>query len=223
MNDLPKKKGILALLLISLCGSLHAEDQRPQSLAERYSYALGAQLGQALKQQGVRSIDAAMLAAAVDDLMRGRSPRLAPDEMRAAVVEYKEARAQANAEAGRTYLAENGRRSGVVTLPSGLQYEVLQQGNGAQPTETDAVRVHYHGTRIDGVVFDSSTARGEPAEFPLNGVIPGFREAITRMRVGGQWRVVVPGELAYGQRGAGADIGPNETLIFEISLLDIVQ
>lgn len=223
MNDLPKKKGIFTLLLIALCGAVHGDDQRPQSLAERYSYALGVQLGQALKQEGVRSIDAAMLAAAVDDLMQGRSLRLAPAEMRAAVVEYNEARAQANAETGRAYLAENSRRSSVVTLPSGLQYEVLQPGAGAQPTEADTVRVHYRGTRIDGVVFDNSTARGEPAEFPLNGVIPGFREAITRMRVGAHWRVVVPGQLAYGQRGAGADIGPNETLIFEISLIDIVE
>lgn len=217
------KKGILILLFAALALPAVAAEPTLDTLTGRYSYAMGARLAQALQAQGIREVDAAALASAIDDVLAGRPLRMTEADMLAAVQARRGAQATANAEAGRAYLAEHGRQPGVVTLPSGLQFEVLRPGDGAQPAATDTVRVHYHGTRIDGVVFDSSVERGEPAEFPLGGVIPGFREAITRMQVGGQWRIVIPGELAYGERGAGRDIGPNETLIFEITLLDIVQ
>ena len=138
-------------------------------------------------------------------------------------VEQRAQRAQANLEAGQAFLANNAGRPDVVVLPSGLQYQVLARGTGAQASAQDVVRVHYHGTRIDGSVFDSSVARGEPAQFSLAAVVPGFREAISNMRVGDHWRVYLPSTLAYGERGAGADIGPNEVLIFEIQLIEVVR
>ena len=123
---------------------------------------------------------------------------------------------------GAAFLEENAQREGVVSLESGLQYEVLQSGDGATPTASSTVRTHYHGTLTNGDVFDSSVARGEPAEFPVNGVIPGWTEALQLMTVGTKWRLFVPPHLAYGERGAGGKIGPNATLIFDVELIDIV-
>jgi FKBP-type peptidyl-prolyl cis-trans isomerase FklB len=192
-------------------------------LSARYSYAMGVRLGQALQAQGVRAIDSTALAAAIDDVISGRGLRMDDEAMNNAVREQRAARAQGNLQAGRDFLRRNAARADVVVLPSGLQYRVVQPGTGERPSVQDTVRVHYHGTRIDGRVFDSSVERGQPAEFPLGGVVPGFREAISMMPVGARWQVFVPSELAYGERGAGADIGPNETLLFEIELLDIVR
>ena len=127
----------------------------------------------------------------------------------------------APADAGRAFLAENGNRAGVVTTASGLQYEVLASGDGGTPGPTDRVTTHYHGTLIDGQVFDSSMQRGEPIEFPVNGVISGWTEALQLMRVGDRWKLYIPPELAYGKRGAGGVIGPDETLIFEVELLGV--
>ena len=122
---------------------------------------------------------------------------------------------------GAAFLEENGRREGVVTLPSGLQYEVLAEGDGATPGPTSMVTTHYHGTLIDGTVFDSSVQRGRPASFPVNGVIAGWTEALQLMQVGDKWRLFLPPELAYGDRGAGGAIGPGATLIFEVELLEV--
>jgi FKBP-type peptidyl-prolyl cis-trans isomerase len=200
------------------------------SVSERYSYAMGVRLGQLLKGQGIGRLDSRAFAAAIDDVLQEQPLQLTEAEMRQAIVEQQRVfaeqraqRAQASLEAGQAFLAANAGRPDVVVLPSGLQYRVLQSGSGAMPGPADTVRVHYHGTLIDGTVFDSSVQRGEPAEFPLDGVIPGFREAISMMRVGDRWQVFVPSDLAYGKAGAGGDIGPNETLQFEIELLDIVR
>ena len=125
------------------------------------------------------------------------------------------------AEAGRAFLAENGKRAGVVTTISGLQYEVLASDSGASPGPTDRVTTHYHGTLTNGRVFDSSMQRGEPIEFPVNGVISGWTEALQLMQVGGRWKLYIPPELAYGKRGAGGVIGPDETLVFEVELLEV--
>ena len=122
---------------------------------------------------------------------------------------------------GAAFLAQNGQREGVVTLPSGLQYEVLAEGDGATPGPTSTVTTHYHGTLIDGTVFDSSVQRGRPASFPVNGVIAGWTEALQLMQVGDKWRLFLPPELAYGDRGAGGAIGPGATLIFEVELLEV--
>lgn len=122
---------------------------------------------------------------------------------------------------GAAFLAQNGQREGVVTLPSGLQYEILAEGDGATPGPTSTVTTHYHGTLIDGTVFDSSVRRGRPASFPVNGVIAGWTEALQLMQVGDKWRLFLPPELAYGDRGAGGAIGPGATLVFEVELLEV--
>ena len=132
-----------------------------------------------------------------------------------------ESKATANLEAGKAFLAENGLREGVVTTPSGLQYEVITMGDGPKPTATQTVTCHYHGTVIDGRVFDSSVQRGRPASFPLNRVISGWTEALQLMPTGSKWRLFLPSELAYGTQQISAEIGPNSTLIFEVELLSI--
>lgn len=132
-----------------------------------------------------------------------------------------ENKSAANLQAGMEFLAENGKREGVVTLESGLQYEVITMGDGIKPSATQTVTCHYHGTRIDGVVFDSSVKRGKPAAFPLNRVIKGWTEALQLMPMGSKWRLYIPPHLAYGNSNVSAEIGPNTTLIFEVELLNI--
>jgi FKBP-type peptidyl-prolyl cis-trans isomerase FklB len=132
-----------------------------------------------------------------------------------------ESKAAANLQAGMDFLAENSQREGVVTLESGLQYEIITAGDGAKPGPTQTVKCHYHGTVIDGRVFDSSVQRGQPASFPLNRVIAGWTEALQLMAVGSKWRLFLPPHLAYGDRQVSAEIGPNSTLIFEVELLGI--
>ena len=131
-------------------------------------------------------------------------------------------KAKENAEKGKKFLEENAKKSGVDTLANGIQYKIIKKGEGAKPAATDIVKVHYRGTLIDGTEFDSSIKRGEPIEFPLNRVIPGWTTALQQMPVGSKWEIFIPSDQAYGQRGSGA-IGPNETLIFEVELLDIVN
>jgi FKBP-type peptidyl-prolyl cis-trans isomerase FklB len=131
----------------------------------------------------------------------------------------KNDKAAANLKAGQDFLEENMKKSGVVALPSGLQYEVLVDGSGPRPVATNKVTCHYHGTLIDGTVFDSSVRRGQPATFPLNAVIKGWTEGVALMPTGSKWRFFIPPQLAYGERGAGAQIGPNSTLVFEVELI----
>jgi FKBP-type peptidyl-prolyl cis-trans isomerase FklB len=194
---------------------------------KRFSYAVGLQIGQSLIRQGVE-LDPTVFALAVRDAVDGSKPRLSPEEM-TAILKTQETKtrddirkaAAANLEKGQAFMAENKNQEGVVALSNGLQYKVLRKGAGEQPTKSDTVTVHYTGTLIDGREFDSSKRRGEPATFPLNGVIKGWQEILPLMRVGSRWHVVIPPDLAYGAKGAGAVIGPNETLLFEIELLDI--
>ncbi|MFT4203687.1 MAG: FKBP-type peptidyl-prolyl cis-trans isomerase [Chitinophagaceae bacterium] len=133
----------------------------------------------------------------------------------------KNEKARQNAEAGKAFLDSNAKKEGVVVLPSGLQYEIITQGNGDKPGAVDSVTCHYHGTLIDGTVFDSSVRRGQPATFPLNRVIKGWTEALQVMPVGSKWRLFLPSDLAYGSQQVSAEIGPNSTLVFEVELLDI--
>ena len=193
---------------------------------DEVSYALGLSIGQNFKASGIKAITSEDFIAGLQDALTDREPQMTNERAREVVTQLfmrlQQEEAELNAAAGKEYQEIMRHKSGVVTLPSGLQYEVIKEGSGAKPKATDKVKVHYHGTLINGVVFDSSVERGEPAEFPLNAVIPGWTEILQLMPVGSKWRVVIPAELAYGSRGAGDVIRPNMTLIFEIELLDII-
>ena len=193
---------------------------------DEVSYALGLSIGQNFKASGIKAITSEDFIAGLQDALAEREPQMTTERAREVInqlfMRLQQEESELNAAAGKEYQEIMRHKSGVVTLPSGLQYEIIKEGSGAKPKATDKVRVHYHGTLINGVVFDSSVERGEPAEFPLNAVIPGWTEILQLMPVGSKWRVVIPSELAYGSRGAGDVIRPNMTLIFEFELLDIV-
>ena len=193
---------------------------------DEVSYALGLSIGQNFKASGIKAITSEDFIAGLQDALAEREPQMTTERAREVInqlfMRLQQEESELNAAAGKEYQEIMRHKSGVVTLPNGLQYEIIKEGSGAKPKATDKVRVHYHGTLINGVVFDSSVERGEPAEFPLNAVIPGWTEILQLIPVGSKWRVVIPSELAYGSRGAGDVIRPNMTLIFEIELLDIV-
>lgn len=194
----------------------------------RVSYGIGRQLGDQLRDNPPPGLDLEAVIIGMRDALAGAASRVAPETLNASfrvIRERMQAEAQAKAEAaageGREFLVQNAKREGVVVLPSGLQYEVIQQGEGARPTREDSVRTHYHGTLIDGSVFDSSYQRGQPAEFPVGGVIAGWTEALQLMNAGSKWRLYVPSELAYGAQGVGS-IPPHSTLVFDVELLDVL-
>lgn len=194
--------------------------------AQKFSYLLGFQAGQDIKQRNL-DVDPRVFAQGMRDALSGKASRLAPEEIRAVVAaqrqkewERHEALMRKNQEASRAFLEANGKKHGVVTLPSGLQYRVIQEGRGKQPKTEDTVVVHYRGTLINGTEFDSSYQRNEPAIFSVDNVIKGWQEVLPLMQEGAKWQIYVPPELAYGAHGGGA-IGPNETLIFDIELLTI--
>ncbi|MBP8790426.1 MAG: FKBP-type peptidyl-prolyl cis-trans isomerase [Breznakibacter sp.] len=193
---------------------------------EKISYALGVNIAGSFKREGIEGVDYAAFAKGFRDLMDGDSLDVTLEEANQLLQEFftqMEAKKQnENIEAGLAFLAENAKKPGVVTLGSGLQYEVLTEGAGAKPAASDKVKCHYHGTLIDGTVFDSSVQRGTPAVFPVNGVIAGWVEALQLMAIGSKWRLVIPSTLAYGAHGAGQHIGPHTTLVFEVELLEIV-
>lgn len=192
---------------------------------DKVSYCLGLSFASNLISTGIKEINVAVVADALQTAYEGRTPEIAPDEANKILQEFllkiEHQRGQVAKEAGKKFLEENGKQEGVVTLPSGLQYKVLSAGNGPKPRKGDTVRCHYEGRLINGVVFDSSYRRKQPAEFPVTGVIAGWVEALQLMPVGSKWQLFIPSELAYGSRGAGQSIGPNETLIFDIELLGI--
>ena len=194
----------------------------------RVSYGIGRQMGDQLRDNPPPGVSLDALIAGLQDAFAGAESRVSPEALSASFRVVREimqaeaaARAEAAAGAGRAYLQENAKRPGVTVLPSGLQFEVLVAGSGAKPGASDHVRTHYHGTLIDGTVFDSSYQRGEPAEFPVNGVIAGWVEALQLMNTGSKWRLHVPSELAYGGQAAGS-IPPHSVLVFDVELLDIL-
>ncbi len=193
---------------------------------EKISYALGLSLGSNLMKNGIKELDIEQFSKAVKDVLHGNKPDLSPQEAQAVINAYfqaiQEKESEATIKEGKEFLKENAGREGVVTLGSGLQYEVINEGTGSKPKASDNVKVHYHGTLIDGQVFDSSVDRGEPATFGVTQVISGWVEALQLMPVGSKWKLFIPSDLAYGARGAGQLIGPHTTLIFEVELLDIV-
>ncbi|EOS95548.1 FKBP-type peptidyl-prolyl cis-trans isomerase [Erwinia tracheiphila] len=199
------------------------------SVEAQASYGIGLQVGQQLLESGLEGLQPEALLAGLCDALEGNTPAVPVDVIHRALREVHERadvvrreRQQAMAVEGQKYLEENSKRDGVSSTESGLQFSVISQGDGAIPSRQDRVRVHYTGKLIDGTVFDSSVQRGEPAEFPVSGVIPGWIEALTLMPVGSKWQLVIPQDLAYGERGAGASIPPFSTLIFEVELLEII-
>lgn len=198
---------------------------------DRISYALGLSMGNNFKASGIKEINVQDFADGVAAVFNGLAPKMSYDEAKAEIQEYfgkmqKEQEAQAakmaevNEKAGQEFLLENGKRVEVKTTASGLQYEVIEEGKGAKPTEKDKVTVHYTGKLIDGTVFDSSIERGTPATFGVTQVIPGWVEALQLMSEGAKYRLFIPSQLAYGPQGAGP-IGPNQTLIFDVELIKI--
>jgi len=203
---------------------------------QKASYGIGMNVGRSIKQQGLGAddLDVNAVARGIFDALSGKEPALSQGELSAAfaelqrMIESKKAAAAAkNAEGGKKFLAANAKKPGVKTTKSGLQYEIIRSGNGPTPTKSDTVTTHYKGQLINGDIFDGSyrgkapTPADEPISFPVGGVIAGWTEALQMMKVGDKWRLFIPSELAYGERGAGADIGPGATLIFEIELIAI--
>lgn len=200
---------------------------------DKLSYALGLSMGNNFKASGIESINIQDFADGVAAVYYGSQPKMSYDEAKAEIQRFfteleakqkaaSEAMAAVNAKAGEDFLAENGKRVEVKTTASGLQYEVIKEGDGPQPTAADQVVVHYTGKLIDGTVFDSSEERGTPATFGVSQVIPGWVEALQLMKAGSTWRLFIPSALAYGPQGAGGIIGPNQTLVFDVTLIEVV-
>jgi FKBP-type peptidyl-prolyl cis-trans isomerase len=227
----------LSSLLVTFACSTDGAESSADSAAldtndQKAAYGIGMNMGTQLRATNER-LDRAAFMRGFEDGLQGNESAVPDAEVQAALMEFgtqleaeaaalREREGQDNAAEGAAYLAENGAKPGVTTTASGLQYEVLRAGQGERPSPTSTVRVHYRGTLVDGTEFDSSYGRGEPAEFSIDGVIEGFREALQLMPVGSQWRIVIPSDIAYGPAGTGP-IGPNSTLIFEIELLEIVD
>jgi len=222
----------LSILAIGLFVSSALGQDKPDltNPKQRTSYAIGLDIAANLKAREI-DLDAKALAAGIADALADK-PALKPDEVREVLMKLQQemmakgdvknkADAEKNLKAGDAFLAENGKKEGVKTTTSGLQYKVLKSGSGASPKKTDSVKVHYHGTLIDGKVFDSSVQRGEPVTFQVDGVIPGWVEALQLMKVGDKWQLFIPSKLAYAERSPDPTIGPNATLVFEVELLGI--
>ena len=200
---------------------------------EKISYALGMSMANNFRSSGIKELDVTKFGEGLDAAFNGKELAMTYDQAKETIREYftameqemqqqAAAAATVNEEAGKAHREANGKRPEVVTLPSGLQYEVIEEGNGPQPTAQDQVKVHYTGRLIDGTVFDSSVERGEPATFGVTQVIPGWVEALQLMKAGSKWRLHIPSQLAYGPQGAGGVIGPNSTLIFDVELLEVI-
>ena len=218
------KKHIAFFLAISInLTSMNA--QKLKTEIDSVSYCIGVNIGENLKKQ-FSDIDIKDFVNGINDVLEKKSePKISDAKAQIILQEYftkqQEMKTKLAKEEGANFLAENAKKEGVISLESGLQYEILKQGSGAKPTINDNVSTHYHGTLIDGTIFDSSVDRGQPATFPVSGVIKGWTEALQLMSVGSKWRLYVPYDLAYGERGAGANIGPFTTLIFEVELISI--
>jgi FKBP-type peptidyl-prolyl cis-trans isomerase FklB len=202
---------------------------RPLTDTEKLHYLAGFDIGQKLRGS-FPNLDVKAFAQGVEDALQGKPSPISPEETKALYAAYQKGRqeeaarrAEANLKEGQAFLAANQGKEGVLTLPTGVQYRILTAGEGEQPTSADKVVVHFRGTLLNGKEFDSSFRHGEPGTFPIKGVLPAWQQVLPLMAVGSKWQVFVPADQAYGPRGAGPNIGPNETLIFEIELLKILR
>ncbi len=214
---------LVASLLVSpaLAQTATLPKEAPQDDKDKASYAIGQSIAQNLSDQGLKDhVNPLMIARGLIDGLSGLKPAMTEAEVMAALKQLDQTMQNAAVQAGKAYLTANAKKEGVKTLPSGLQYKVIKAGSGTSPTDTSTVKVHYHGTFIDGKVFDSSVERGEPIEFPVNGVIPGWTEALKLMKPGDKWQLFIPSDLAYGPQGRGS-IPPNSVLVFEVELLEV--
>ena len=200
-----------------------------ESIEQRVSYGVGRQLGDQLRNNPFKEFDVNAVQAGLADALAGSESQVSDELLNEAFAivskklqEQEQAAAKEKAEEGEKFLAENAKREEVTVTDSGLQYEILTEGSGDKPTAESTVRVHYHGTLPDGTVFDSSYERGQPAEFPVNGVISGWTEALQLMPAGSKWRLAIPYNLAYGEQGSQGAIPPYATLVFDVELLDIL-
>jgi FKBP-type peptidyl-prolyl cis-trans isomerase FklB len=227
------KKLMVVVLVVSICGTVVLAQKKatPKSKKEKISYSIGINIGKNMKMQGL-DLDQGLLLQGIKDAFNDSKLAMTDKDMEATMTAFQQEMmgkmqekqkidGDKNAKAGQAFLAENKKKDGVVTLPSGLQYKILKSGDGPKPTKEQTVKCHYRGTFIDGNEFDSSYKRGEPTEFPVGQVIKGWTEALQLMPVGSKWQLFIPSDLAYGPNGAGQAIGPNATLIFEIELLSI--
>jgi FKBP-type peptidyl-prolyl cis-trans isomerase len=233
---------LLPVLTLALVSSIRAQDAKPAepakpteakpaeaapavvapdaALMEKVSVFIGTQIGRDLQRSGI-DVNIDIFTQAIKDVAEKKQPKFADAELEAAMQQYQTWMLGKDQREGEKFLADNGKREGVKTTASGLQYEVLKTAEGKKPTAADSVTVHYRGTLINGKEFDSSYSRNEPTTFPLGGVIPGWTEGLQLMPVGSKYKFVIPSKLAYGERGAGQDIPPNATLVFEVELLSI--
>jgi FKBP-type peptidyl-prolyl cis-trans isomerase len=222
--------GLVGLLILAT-QVFAAENGALKSQKEKISYTLGTDVAKSVKQIGV-DIDPEIFTKGVKDALAGTKSLMTEEEMKTVMTAFKQEMTakqmeknqkagEKNKKEGEAFLAENKKKAGIKTLPSGLQYKVMKEGTGKTPKKTDKVSCQYQGTLIDGSEFDSSYKRGTPATFPVDGVIPGWTEALQMMKVGSKWQLFIPSKLAYGDRGAGPIIGPNSVLIFTIELLSI--
>lgn len=222
--------GALALAFIACQGNTQEKVQL-KTQKDSVSYSIGLDVGRNLKQQ-MLDLDPVLLGRGIRDVIDSLPPALTEEQVQACMANYQQqvmakhqdamkAQGEKNKKEGEAFLASNKTKDGVITLPDGLQYKILKTGAGQKPTATQTVSVNYRGTLVDGTEFDNSYKRGQPAEFPLNGVVKGWTEALELMPVGSKWQIYIPPDLAWGERGAGGLIGPNATVIFEIELLAI--
>jgi FKBP-type peptidyl-prolyl cis-trans isomerase FklB len=223
--------GILAVLCIAT-QAFSADGKLFKTDKDKVSYALGINMGNHFKRDSI-DVNVDILMKGFKDALAGKKPMLSDEEMAAAMKAFQQemtakqqekikVQAEKNKKDGEAFLSDNKKKEGVITLKSGLQYKVIKEGTGKMPKESDTVTTHYSGTLVDGTEFDSSYKRGEPVSFPVNGVIPGWTEALQLMKAGSKWQLFIPSDLAYGESGPGP-IGPNATLIFDVELISVAE
>ena len=225
-----KVKMIVIVGILFLVSQVNAQENLVlKSQKEKVSYIIGMEIGSNLKKQ-LADVDSTILAKGIQDALTDRKPLLTEKEIQETMAAFQKEMmvkqtevAKKNKAEGEAFLSENKKKEGVKALPSGLQYKVIKAGTGKKPKSNDTVTVHYRGTLINGAEFDSSYKRGQPVSFQVSGVIPGWTEALQLMEVGAKWQLFIPSNLAYGEKGAGRDIGPNATLIFEVELVSIQE